>query len=184
MSIDNESRIRRSRSLSGGGSINNVLQSARIFLLSAVFRRPHCEFCMAWLENGLRVLWHLREGRSKGRKWPWNEWRTPALSIVGDNYRINKFVSRWNAHNISTSAKWYRDTVVYHRASYKLLPVTHCACVQSFLAMCLARIHYSSAPRIANIVLKSMTPGRDEDSEALKKGPFVRSIYCESRVNK
>lgn len=52
--------------------------------------------------------------------------RGSALPIVRDNYRINKFTSRRNAYNISTSAKWYRDTVVYHRASYRLLPVTHC----------------------------------------------------------
>lgn len=67
------------------------------------------------------------------RKWPQNERRSPTprsrettLPIVRDNYRINKFTSCWNAYNISTSAKWYRDTVVYHRASYRPLPVTHC----------------------------------------------------------
>ena len=49
-----------------------------------------------------------------------------ALPIVRDNYRINKFTSRRYAYNISTSAKWYRDTVVYHRASYSPRPVTHC----------------------------------------------------------
>lgn len=49
-----------------------------------------------------------------------------ALPIVRDNYRINKFTSRRNAYNISTSAKWYRDTVVYHRGSYSPRPVTHC----------------------------------------------------------
>lgn len=52
--------------------------------------------------------------------------RETTLPIVRDNYRINKFTSCWNAYNISTSAKWYRDTVVYHCASYRLLPVTHC----------------------------------------------------------
>lgn len=52
--------------------------------------------------------------------------RETTLPIVRDNYRINKFTSCWNAYNISTSAKWYRDTVVYHRASYRPLPVTHC----------------------------------------------------------
>lgn len=58
--------------------------------------------------------------------------RETALPIVRDNYRINKFTSRWNAYNISTSAKWCRDTLVYHAASYRLLPVTHCpACVVS-----------------------------------------------------
>ena len=31
-----------------------------------------------------------------------------------------------NACNISTSAKWYRDTVVYHWTRYSLRPVTHC----------------------------------------------------------
>lgn len=49
-----------------------------------------------------------------------------ALPIVRDNYRINKFTSWRNAYNISTSAKWYRDTVVYHRGSYSPRPVTHC----------------------------------------------------------
>lgn len=49
-----------------------------------------------------------------------------ALPIVRDNYRINKFTSRRYAYNISTSAKWYRDTVVYHWASYSPRPVTHC----------------------------------------------------------
>lgn len=49
-----------------------------------------------------------------------------ALPIVHDNYRINKFTSWRNAYNISTSAKWYRDTVVYHRGSYSPRPVTHC----------------------------------------------------------
>lgn len=49
-----------------------------------------------------------------------------ALPIVRDNYRINKFTSWRNAYNISTSAKWYRDTVVYHRWSYSPRPVTHC----------------------------------------------------------
>lgn len=49
-----------------------------------------------------------------------------ALPIVRDNYRINKFTSWRNAYNISTSAKWYRDTVVYHQGSYSPRPVTHC----------------------------------------------------------
>lgn len=48
------------------------------------------------------------------------------LPIVRDNYRINKFTSWRNAYNISTSAKWYRDTVVYHRGSYSPRPATHC----------------------------------------------------------
>lgn len=69
------------------------------------------------------------------RKWPGNERRERippyalargALPIVRDNYRINKFTSWRNAYNISTSAKWYRDTVVYHRGSYSPRPVTHC----------------------------------------------------------
>jgi len=52
--------------------------------------------------------------------------RARALPIVRDNYRINKFTSWRNVYNISTSAKWYRDTVVYHRGSYSPRPVTHC----------------------------------------------------------
>lgn len=69
------------------------------------------------------------------RKWSGNDQRERipsyaltrgALPIVRDNYRINKFTSRRNAHNISTSAKWYRDTVVYHQGSYSPRPVTHC----------------------------------------------------------
>jgi len=52
--------------------------------------------------------------------------RAGALPIVRDNYRINKFTSWRNVYNISTSAKWYRDTVVYHRGSYSPRPVTHC----------------------------------------------------------
>lgn len=46
--------------------------------------------------------------------------------IVRDNYRINKFTSWRNAYNISTSAKSYRDTVVYHQGSYSPRSVTHC----------------------------------------------------------
>lgn len=64
-----------------------------------------------------------------------------ALPIVRDNYRINKFTSWRNAYNISTSAKWYRDTVVYHRGSYSPRPVTHCRRTSSSLAIRLARIH-------------------------------------------
>lgn len=58
-----------------------------------------------------------------------------ALPIVRDNYRINKFTSWRNAYNISTSAKWYRDTVVYHRGSYSLRPVTHCRARTSSLPL-------------------------------------------------
>lgn len=82
-----------------------------------------------------------------------------ALPIVRDNYRINKFTSWRYAYNISTSAKWYRDTVVYHRTSYSPRPVTHCrASLEAFGSY--PRSGYSANRATIETISKTMQNAR------------------------